>query len=152
VARDITGKGEDTIFAPIPPLEALRTIFSLVATKEFWQKTSWDAGDLSQKRLQLSFIDIPSAYFNARTTDENLVYLQLPLEDPDYGSVMCGRLSVRMYGTRQAADRWHCEYAEAMEDIGFKGWISSARVCWHPQRHFICSVHCDDFTTAGSKD
>ena len=39
VARDIRRKGEDSIVAPTPPLEALRTISSLVATEELWPET-----------------------------------------------------------------------------------------------------------------
>ena len=44
VARDIRRTGEDSIFAPTPPLETLRTILSLVATKEFWPEMKWEAG------------------------------------------------------------------------------------------------------------
>ena len=33
VARDIKKKGDPSIFAPTPPLESLRSVLSLVATK-----------------------------------------------------------------------------------------------------------------------
>ena len=36
VAREIRRKGEDSIFAPTPPLEALRTILMLAATPDVW--------------------------------------------------------------------------------------------------------------------
>ena len=151
VARDVRKKGEDSIFAPTPPLEALRTILSLVATKEYWSERCWHADPESEDRIQISMIDISRAYFNARVTDSDPVYVQLPPEDPDYNKGMCGRLNVHMYGTRQAADRWHCEYAEALEEMGFQRGTSSACVFWHPTKHLISSVHGDDFTTAGSK-
>ena len=109
VARDFRRKGEDSIFAPTPPLEALRTILSMVATKECWPAGCWGAGPDSEKRLQISMIDISRAYFNVRMQDTDPVYVQLPPGDPDAAKGMCGRLNVHMYGTKQAADRWHCE-------------------------------------------
>ena len=36
VAREIRKKWEDSIVAPTPPLEALRTLLSIAATKGFW--------------------------------------------------------------------------------------------------------------------
>ena len=36
VAKDFRRKGEDSIFAPTPPLEALRTILMLAATPLLW--------------------------------------------------------------------------------------------------------------------
>ena len=45
-------------------------------------------------------------------TEENPVYVELPPEDPDYDKDLCGRLNVHMYGTRPAADGWHCEYSQ----------------------------------------
>ena len=104
VAKDIRKKWEDSIFASTPPLEALRTILSATATKGFWDNRTWRATADSEDRLQISMIDISRAYFNARTTDENPVYVELPPEDPDYGQDLCGRLNVHMYGTRPAAD------------------------------------------------
>ena len=56
-----------------------------------------------------------------------------------------------MYGTRKAADGWHCEYSGAMEDMGFVRGESSACVFRHQEKQMICSVHGDDFTTAGPK-
>ena len=78
VARDIKRKGEDSIFAPTPPLEALRAILSLTATREFWPKESWEGvSSESPHRIQISFIDISRACFNARTTDSDPVYVDL---------------------------------------------------------------------------
>ena len=54
-------------------------------------------------RIQVSFVDISRAYFNARTDPEHPVYVDLPPEDPDWGKGLCGRLNVHMYGTRPAA-------------------------------------------------
>ena len=57
-----------------------------------------------------------------------------------------------MYGTRRAADGWHCEYSDTLEELGFVRGQSSACVFWHPSRHLRCSVHGDDFTTTGPKE
>ena len=70
--------------------------------------------------MQISLVDISRAHFNARTDDKHPVYVDLPPEDPDFGKGLCGRLNVHMYGTRRAADGWHCECSEAMEGMGFK--------------------------------
>jgi len=149
VAKDYRKKGEDAFFAPTPPLEALRAVLSLAATPSLWMRNEpqW-TGD---NRIQVSFVDISRAYFNARTDPEHPVYVDLPREDPDWGKGLCGRLNVHMYGTRPAADGWHSEYSETVEACGFVRGESSACVFWHPERDLICSVHGDDFTTVGPK-
>ncbi len=70
VARETRRKGEHPIFVPTPPLESLTTVPSLTATKDFWPEEvrSAQAGD--NDRIQASLIDIPRAYFNAKTRDE----------------------------------------------------------------------------------
>ena len=151
VALEIRRKGEASIFAPTPPLEALRTVLSLTATKEFWPDEVWHARPESERRLQISLIDISRAYFNARTKDEEPVYVELPKEDPDCTKGLVGRLNVHMYGSRRAADGWHCEYSDALEELGFERGTSSACVFRHPTKNLISSVHGDDFTTAGPK-
>ena len=109
VAREIRKKWEDSIFAPTRPLEALRALLSILATKSFWPEENWRAKKDSDDRLQISLIDISRAYFSAKTSEDHPVYVDLPAEDPDHGKEFCGRLNVHMYGTRPAADGWHCE-------------------------------------------
>ena len=79
------------------------------------------------------------------------MYVALPREDPEFGTGMCGKLLVHMYGTRRAADGWHSEYSEALEELGFTRGQSSACVFLHQDKKLICSVHGDDFTTVGCK-
>jgi hypothetical protein len=149
VAKDIRKKGEETIFAPTPPLESLRAILSLAATPDLWMSkvSQWEGED----RVQVSFIDISRAYFNARTDPSKPVYVQLPPEDREHGLGLCGRLNVHMYGTRPAADGWYCEYSETLEASGFVRGESSACVFRHPEKDLLASVHGDDFTTVGPK-
>ena len=38
-----------------------------------------------------------------------------------------------------------------MVDLGFRQGVACPCVFWHRERALVCSVHGDDFTTAGSK-
>ena len=150
VAREIRKAGEDPIFAPTPPLESLRTILSLAAT-DFLGVPRKNRDPCSADRVQVSFIDISRAYFCAETDPDDPTYVELPQEDPDHGA-MVGKLLKHMYGTRKAADGWHCEYAgRLVSDLGFTVGDASACVFYHKERELRCSVHGDDITTVGSK-
>jgi len=108
VAKHFKRKGDDSIFAPTPPLEVLRAILMLAATPNIWASL-WAMSSTDEHRLQISFVDISRAYFHARVEDANPLYVELPPEDEDYGKDLCGRLNVHMYGIRPAADGWHTE-------------------------------------------
>ena len=150
VAREIRKAGEDPIFAPTPPLESLRTIISLAAT-DFHGAAKKNRDPNSPDRIQVSFIDISCAYLCAATDPDEPTYVELPAEDPDH-KVLVGRLRKHMYGTRKAADGWHCEYAGCLvNDLGFNVGDASACVFYHTERQLRCSVHGDDLTTVGSK-
>ena len=64
VAREIRLPGQDSIFAPTPPLEALRTVLSMAATDPPGLPRHDRRGG-SETRTQISVIDISRAYFNA---------------------------------------------------------------------------------------
>ena len=104
VAREIRVPGEASIFAPTPPLEALRTVLSMAATDLKGLAKHVRDGD-SAMRTQVAVIDISRAYFNAKKDcDKDPTYIELPEEDPGKRKGMCGLLQVHMYGTRAAAD------------------------------------------------
>ena len=151
VARELRLPGEDAIFAPTPPLEALRTVLSLAATNvEGLRKHIYDPK--SDMRTQVAVIDISRAYFNAAKDHVNdPTYVELPEEDPQRANGQCGLLKVHMYGTRAAAEGWHDEYAGFLESLGFVRGDASACVFRHKQRHLVVSVHGDDFTYGGPK-
>ena len=152
VAREIRKIGEDAIFAPTPPLESLRTVISLAATdleRDVYRHTR---DGQSVERTQIMVIDISRAYFNAKKDEDgNPTYVELPEEDPAKASGMCGKLRVHMYGTRAAADGWHCEYSQTLEAMGFQKGDASACVFRHAPRRIVATVHGDDFTIAGPK-
>ena len=151
VAREIRLPGEDPLFAPTPPLEALRTVLSLAVT-DFVGVPKHDRRANSEMRTQISVIDISRAYFNAvRDPEGDPTYVALPREDPGYDQGLCGLLRVHMYGTRAAADGWHGEYSKFLVSLGFVMGDASACVFRHAKRRLVTSVHGDDFTTSGPK-
>jgi len=101
--------------------------------------------------MQVSFVDIARAYFNARVDEGETTYVALPPEDKG-SEEMCGRLVRHMCGTRAAADGWQEECSSFLvEGRGFTQGTSSPCVFRHPERQLVASVHGDDFTTAGAK-
>ena len=129
VARQIRGPGQEAVFAPTPPLEALRTVLSLAATDlPGCAKRCRDPQ--SEERCQVSFVDISRAYFNAATDPNDPCYVALPREDPDFGKDLCGLLLRHMYGTQKAAEGWQCEYSSFLVELGFQaGRCVPLRVC-----------------------
>ena len=102
-------------------------------------------------RMQISFVDIARAYFNAKVDEAEETYVALPPEDKDHES-MCAKLLRHMYGTRAAADGWQGECSSFLvESLGFKQGTASPCVFRHPTRQLVTSVHGDDFTIAGAK-
>ena len=89
VAREIRLPGEDPLFAPTPPLEALRTVLSLAVT-DFDGVQKHDRRANSEMRTQISVIDISRAYFNAvRDPEGDPTYVALPREDPGLRATAC---------------------------------------------------------------
>ena len=91
VARQIRQAGDEAVFAPTPPLEALRSIISMAAT-DLPGKTLHVRNPESERRTQLSAIDISRAYVNASTDGSDLTYVMLPPEHPGSQRDMCGLL------------------------------------------------------------
>ena len=56
VAKDYRRKGEDSIFAPTPPLESLRTLLMMAATPKLWAPEWVDSNDLH--RMQVSLVKL----------------------------------------------------------------------------------------------
>ena len=109
VARQIRQAGEDAIFAPTPPLEALRSIISMAAT-DMPVRLLHVRDPESNCCTQLSAIHISRAYFNASTDGTDPTFVMLPPEHSGCQQDMCGLLKKHMYGTKAAADGWQQEY------------------------------------------
>ena len=54
--------------------------------------------------MQVSFVDIGRAYFNAKTDPDEPTYAQIPNEDADAGQGLCGLLMKQIHGTQKAAE------------------------------------------------
>ena len=137
VAREIRMAGEDAIFAPTPPLESLRMVLRYAATNLPTWKPHVRTAD-SEDRTQLLLIDISRAYFNAKTDDDDPIYVQLP---PELGAPegMCGLLRRHMYGTRRAAEGWEDEYNATLIDLGFTQGSASPCVFSRQDRGIIAA-------------
>ena len=150
VARQIRQAGEEAIFAPTPPHEALRSIISFAAT-DFPGRAPHVRDPKSERRTQISAIDISRAYFNASTDGAaEPTYVALPPEHDGHGRY-CGKLLKHMYGTRAAADGWQQEYSSYLRSIGFRQGTASPCCFVHSGKGIATSVHGDDFTSAGPK-
>ena len=128
------------LFAATPPLEALKILLSLAVTE--------GVGHKKGVQCKLDFIDISRAYFHAKA--RRSIYSKLPPGDNQPG--MVGRLNKAMYGTRDAAQNWECEYREFMVKTGFTACRSSPCIYWHKQRDIRGVIHGDGFTILGSED
>ena len=134
VARELRLPGQESIFAPAPPQEALRTVLSMAAT-DIKGAHKHDRRAESEMRTQVGVIDISRAYFNAvKDPEVDPTYAELPREDPGRAQGQCGLLRVRMYGTREAADGWHSEYFGFLKELGFAMGDASACAFRHARR------------------
>jgi hypothetical protein len=146
VAKQIRFKGTEPTFAAMPPIEAVRTIASLLATAlpgERFEKHG-------PQRMQVSVIDIKRAYFNAIVPDDEPQFVDLPVEDPDHERCE-GQVLKYMYGLQKAAEGWEKHYTEILENMGFKRGRASPCVFVHAEKKIYLTVYGDDFSARGRK-
>ena len=140
VGRELALSKRTDLFAATPPLESLRMLLSIVAGRQ------------SQKHQKDNFIlmtnDVKRAYFYAPATRP--IYIKIPEEDREPGDEEnVGMLRLSLYGTRDAAMNWAKTYTFHLKGLGFI--VGSSNPCnfYHPQRDVACTVHGDDYTSAG---
>ena len=137
-AMDRTGT---SYFAPTPPLESLRTILSFASSTIGKWRPCYDPR--SNRRIQISCVDVARAYFNAKTDPEEQLYVRLPPEHPDHGT-HAGELVRHMYGTRPSADGWREEYSSFLvSQLKVRQGKATPCVFVHEQRQIVVSVHGD---------
>ena len=117
VAREIRPAGQDAIFAPTPPLISLRTILTMAST-ELPGRPAHVRDPASVKRTQILLVDISRAYSNARTSEEDPVYVDFPIEAGQPEGT-CGLLHRHMYGTRRVAEGCQEECSAILISDGF---------------------------------
>ena len=138
VAQELALWKDASLFAAMPPLEALRVLLSKVA-----------AGPTSgAKERKLLLIDVRKAYLHAEVGRN--IFVQLPKEMNLPGK--CARLKRCLYGTRDAASRWEKLYSDILVGAGFMKGVSSPCCFYHPVWDARCVVHGDDFTFEGDDE
>ena len=105
----------------------------------------------SERRTQLSAIDISRAYFNASTEASGPTYAALPPEHPGHARGVSGLLLKHMYGTRAVAYEWQQECSSFLKFIGLVHGVASPCIFVHNEKNVFSSVYGDVFTSAGAK-
>ena len=121
VGREFNVGRDDALYASTPPLEALRLIISEAATV---------SGGAARREVMVN--DVRRAYFYAKIKRD--VYIELPQEDPEYGTGKIGKLRLCLYGTRDAAKGWQETLSAQLEAIGFVRGIGHPSVFHHKER------------------
>ncbi len=138
VGRELKLDNRLDLFAATPPLEALKALCSICASRQ-------DGSDPHR----LMSIDVKRAYFYARV--QRPVYIEIPIEDLEYGDeTKIGKLNLSLYGTRDAAQNWMREYSSLLKSLGFIAGLASPCNFRHGTRDIVLTVHGDDFTVTGS--
>ena len=138
VGREVAYDKRDDLYAATPPLESLKAVLSLCASRQSGRNPS-----------RIMALDVVRAYFYAPAT--RAVYIQIPAEDRltgDEGHV--AQLNLSFYGTRDAAKNWTQTYTAFLEQIGFATGLGSTCNFTHRNRLLAMTVHGDDFTASGS--
>ena len=129
------------LFSSTPPLEAMRLLCSLWATKQ---------RSAHGEKLKLGLWDISRAHFYG--TPKRKIYIEIPSEDPrSEGGTMCGLLQKSMYGTQDAPNIWQAHYSSILLGAGYERGKSNASVFYHPAHDVRVMVHGDDFLALGDQ-
>ena len=94
--------------------------------------------------------DVSRAFFYAKVTRD--IYIELPEEDPEYGTGKLGKLQLCLYGTRDAATNWQETLSNHLVSIGFKRGIGHPAMFYHKVREIHTMVHGDDYASCGSDE
>ena len=144
VAMEFRRKAVDTIFAATPPLEAVRILCSLLASKQPNRLAKGESG------YKMGLYDVSRAHFYADAARK--VYIKLPPEDPRAAEPgVCGVLLKSMYGCRDAASLWEDHYSDVLARAGFTKGRASPCCFFHRERQIWVVVHGDDFITVSDR-
>ena len=137
VAMEFKKDSRLDLFAPTPPLEAMKMIISNASS-----------GGVHERGRAIMVVDIKRAYFYARSIRPP--YIELPSEDYQQGDEnMCGILKFSLYGTRDAAMNWDAEINETMKELKFTRGKASSCVYRHETESTTAAIHGDDILVEG---
>jgi hypothetical protein len=122
-------------FAPVAPLQSVRTILALAA------------------RLDLDQIGVKGAYLNGKFTDDERILMRQPTGFPypsSNGKVL--RLVKTIYGLKQNGRRWYQRFTEICETCRLTRCSTDHAVFYRRNDDgiVILAVHVDDCTIAAS--
>ena len=106
------------------------------------------AVDGNSERKELMVNDVRRAYFYAKI--ERDLFIELPAEDPEFGSGKIGKLRLCLYGTRDAAKGWQETLSAHLVGIGFTRGVGHPSVFHHEKMGIKTLVHGDDYVSSGS--
>ena len=132
VGKEFRTGPDDALFASTPLLEALRLIISRASTL-----------GARGKKNEIMINDVSRAYFYAKCPRD--LYVELPVEDPDYDPNFIGKLRLCLYGTRDAALNWQSTLSEHLECQGFVRGVGHPSVFHHKEKNIWTLVHGDDY-------
>jgi len=132
----------------MPPLAALKLIFSLAVTQWIPDLT----GKLRRQMQKcIALIDVRNAFFWADAVRK--LYVELPEESGVDVSQYVAELLKSLYGTQDAGRNWQLEIKRVMVDVlGFKQGMSNPCLYWHEDRDMQAEVHGDDFTVLAAME
>ena len=95
-------------------------------------------------------INIRKAYFNAKTSDDEPIYVELPRK-AEATPGMCALLRRHMCGTCMPAEGWQDESNSSPTEAGFVQGMASPCLFNNPSKGIAVFVHGDDFIAVGPK-
>ena len=144
VGRDFkarSGGDMEDLFAAMPPLEAKKMMFRMVAGG---RRRRLQAG---KDEIKLMFIDVRKAHLNAVCDEEE--WVELPEEMWEWGKY--ATLRRWLYGMRKAAAGWEADYAGRLGAIGFRRGRGAPTLFVNLVTGVRVVVHGDDFTCSGRR-
>ena len=145
VGRDFKPRREgarDDLFASMPPLEAKKVLFRIVAGVRGQRRRK------REREMKLMFIDVRKAHLNAECNEEE--WVELPEEFWRWGR--WARIKRWLYGMRKAAAGWEQHYVEKLTGAGFRRGVGAPTVFYNAGTGVRVVVHGDDFTFAGVRE
>ncbi|CAK0863589.1 unnamed protein product [Prorocentrum cordatum] len=122
------------VFSAMPPLEAMRSLVSLMVT---WTREA-------PLHIQESLRKKGRAHFYGKA--QRRIFVELEEESrKEYGEDKCGLLLKSWYGTQDASKIWQGDYTELLEEHGYKAGVSCPAVFFKEVDETRLLGHGDDF-------
>ena len=134
VAMEVKRYKDHELYAPMPPLEAIKIMVSRAAN--------------DMNNMVIKVLDIKRAYLYAPT--RRPIFIEIPNEDKESGDEgKCAELKYSLYGTRDAARNWDQEMERFMISVGFQRGKASACIYKHTAKDLAVTIHGDDMVCVG---